>query len=438
MLRIACTQHAQINQTAVENYDDGGEFSFRRGDRIEIVRLGDISCKGRTSDGRVGIFPRKLIRVSNRDSLMMQNMKYPSTPGLTPSKSDSRAVRKGSTQQKVEKRSSSICDEKMKLWRDLYEDLVQVRTNINKAVALDKSHDYDAAKTLYESCENDLVRILKELPAKSPAGRKCADLKQACRERCLLLVRANIGNSTTMMKEHYFGMGQQGVLRKLWLAAGSKAFFVNYGVRKLRHGRLQSRVLEFNFMTHRMNNLKDGEIVRSFEFSEIKSVSMEQIDLKAGVKEVGVCVSWHNTEKKSYTLLLDNERDRDSICELLEQIRRSCVTTTTLRRRIKRLRLFEGKLDVRAKYNKDTTSSAGFSLMRTLSLSSFTGGMNYEWQSVWAVLYESVIHCFHTMVDGNSKPILVIPIAGERIVSYVTLSITPVSLSLSLSNKQIQ
>ena len=409
----------QQNRAAVNDYDDEKEFSFRKGDRIEIVRLGDTWCKGRRSDGKVGTFPRELIRVSNRDSLMVQHIKDPSTPGLTPSDSDARVVRRRTSTQQGEERRSSVSSVKMKLWRELYADLVRVRANLNKAIALDKNHEYDAAKKMYESCENDLVNILKELPAKSPAGRKCADLKQACRERILLLVRANIGNSTTMMKEHYFGMGQQSVLRKLWLAAGSKAFFVNYGVRKLRHGRLQSRVLEFNFMTHRLNNLKDGEIVRSFEFSEIKSVSMEEIDLKAGVTEVGVCVSWHNTEKKSYTLLLDNERDRDSICELLEQIRRSCVTTTTLRRRIKRLRLFEGKLEVRAKLNKGATSSGGFSLMRSLSLSTLTGGMNYEWQSVWAVLYEGAVHCFHTMVDGNSKPILVIPISGEKIISYV-------------------
>ena len=90
--------------------------------------------------------------------------------------------------------------------------------------------------------------------------------------------------------------------------------------------------------------------------------------------------------KKSYVLIMDSERDRKSICELLEQIRRSCVTTMTLRHRIKRLRLFEGKLEVRAKTLKGT-ESGGFSLMRTLSLSSFTGGMNYEWKHVWAVLY---------------------------------------------------
>jgi len=410
----------------LKDYEDGENLTFRRGDEIEIIRLGDTWCKGR-SKGKVGKFPRDLVRVSNRDSLMVRNIEDPSTPGFAPSPSldDIRARRRKSTlqggggeeeeEQQGRRRTSVVSKKNLKKWSDLYQDLSLVRTNLNRAVVLDKNHDYDEAKKLYESSDTILVNILKELPAKSPAGKKCADLRQACRERSMLLIRANIGNSTMMMKEHYFGMGQQDVLRKLWLAAGSKAFFVHYGVRKLRHGRLQSRVLEFNFMIHRLDNLKDGEVARSFEFSEIKSVSMETIDLKAGVKEVGVCVSWHSTDKKPYVLLMDNDRDRDSICELLEQIRRSCVTTRTLRCRIKRLRLFEGKLEVRA---KGISSTGGLnSLMRTLSLSSLTGGVKYEWQSIWAVLYEGVIHCFQTMVDGNSKPILVIPIGGERIIS---------------------
>ena len=86
--------------------------------------------------------------------------------------------------------------------------------------------------------------------------------------------------------------------------------------------------LEYWSLTYdyRLNNLKDGEIVRSFEFSEIKSVSMEEIDLKAGVTEVGVCVSWHNTEKNRTFTFGQRKRPR-SLYELLEQIRRSCVTT---------------------------------------------------------------------------------------------------------------
>ena len=86
---------------------------------------------------KVGTFPRELIRVSNRDSLMVQHISIPLNSGLTPSDSDrSRCQKKDVDARRGE---TIFCfEENMKLWRELYADLVRVRANLNKAIALDK------------------------------------------------------------------------------------------------------------------------------------------------------------------------------------------------------------------------------------------------------------------------------------------------------------
>lgn len=402
------------------------ELSFSKNDVMDVLRVGDVWCRGRKRAGsrEEGLFPRDHVFITNRESKKIRTM-TPSSPTSPMSPACSPRPTPKTPHDFREKlrmsiRSRDVRAEKREEWSETYRSLRVIKQLVQRARSYDRAGDYEDARTAYGKCEKGLLALLKRLPAESPVAQRCSDLREAFVERSMVLLRAYVNRSTVTMREHYFGMGQQASLRDLFKVAGAKAFFVHYGVRKLRHGRLQTRVLRFDFMTHRMHNLKNGEIVKTFKFSEIKAVSLEEIDLDNGRSVVVVNVSWHTKDRKAYTLLLDNDIDRDSICELFEQIHRSCVTALTLRRRIQRLRLFEGMIHVRPKRDMPIRKTqSALSMFRSMSLNAVKGGDTHVWQRVWAVLYEGSLFCFHDNVRGDSFPILVVPIRKESVRSHV-------------------
>ncbi|CEG47040.1 engulfment and cell motility elm family protein [Plasmopara halstedii] len=154
---------------------------------------------------------------------------------------------------------------------------------------------------------------------------------------CAIQNAINSGNRSTFDGASDF--------QQLWHDAGIQGFLVRYGVRKCSsRNRLQTRVLELNFAEQTLTNSRRGETLKTFHFTDIRSVSVSNV-LSRG-EEHGIIIEYRGRHR-SWPIFLDTVEARDDLYTILQRIVDNVVSGDDLEKRSSRLTLKTGHLETK-------------------------------------------------------------------------------------------